>query len=101
MACVCNLGALPPFPRDLVKARSHAILPESGPAKARELLATLHQKDIDWGKRNRNHRRKPIVHRINYDEVFVTDRLCRGECETEMIESRVAIATRSNIARHA
>jgi hypothetical protein len=64
MASLCGFGALPPFPRYLVKARSHPILPESGPAKARELSRALHQKDIDWSKLDRNHRRKPINYRI-------------------------------------
>ena len=56
MAGLRSLGALPPFPRYLVKARSHAILPESEPAEARELSHALHQKDIDLGTPDRNHR---------------------------------------------
>jgi len=87
MASLCGFGALPPFPRYLVKARSHAVLSESGPAEARELSHALHQKDIDGGKPNRNHRRKPINYRINDDEVFVIYSLCRSNLLVSLLST--------------
>jgi hypothetical protein len=62
MASRCRLGALPHFPRSLVKAPTWEV-----GFVAHERLHALHQKDIDWAKANLNHQRNQLT---NYDEVF-------------------------------
>jgi hypothetical protein len=71
MAGLRGLCALPPFPRDLVKASHNASV------SYYDGLRAFHQKEIDWRQADLNHRRKSTNYEINYDEVFVIYRLCR------------------------
>jgi hypothetical protein len=44
-----------------VKARARAILPGSRLTEGRELSHAAHQKQIEWGKPERNHRRNQLI----------------------------------------
>jgi len=77
MAGLYDLGALPAFPGYLVKPTRLSSFQSATRLGARSLARILHQKEIDSVKPDRNHRRKLITSRINYDEVYVIYRFCR------------------------